>query len=169
MAWTAPEVERPSGDLDADELTLVTGLLAWHRQTLLAKCAGLDARQLAMRSVPPSNLSLLGLLRHLAKVERIWFRERAAGEDIAPLYGGAGNDTDFEELDLDAEAAWTTLVEEVRASERVTARLGLDHTFEHSGRTFSLRFVHLHMIGEYARHNGHADFLREQIDGVTGA
>src|SRR3954452_4374914 len=85
--WTAPQVERPEDDDDTgDERTVLTDYLAFHRATLLVKCAGLDGEQLARRTVEPSSMSLLGLVRHMAKVERIWFRIRFAGEEVEPLF-----------------------------------------------------------------------------------
>ncbi|RKT77985.1 uncharacterized protein DUF664 [Terracoccus luteus] len=170
MPWTAPTVTRPSGSLVADERTMLRELLQWHRETLLHKCAGLTGEQLATRSVPPSGLSLLGLLRHLRKVERIWLRTRVAGEAVEPLHGfGTGREDDFDELDpTRAQAEYEALLEEWRLADAAVEGLGLDETFEGPHGPFSLRFVHLHLIGEYARHNGHADLVRERVDGVTG-
>lgn len=149
---------------------MLTGYLGWFRSTLLQKCAGLTGEQLAERTVPPSNLTLLGLLRHMAKVERTWFRERFAGQRLDPMYDPAqGKDADFEDLDP-ARAAddYARLVEECRLADAVVADASLDDTFTHNGELFSLRLVHVHMIGEYARHIGHADLVRERLDGVTG-
>ncbi|MBF6048160.1 DUF664 domain-containing protein [Streptomyces sp. NRRL B-1677] len=171
MTWTAPGITRPGGSLSAGERTLLTGLLAWHRSTLLHKCAGLTGEQLAERSVPPSDLSLLGLIRHMAKVERIWFRERFAGQDVPRLHGtGENANADFEECDP-ARAAedYACLLEEQRLADAVVAKASLDDTFTAGGETYSLRFVLLHLIGEYARHNGHADLVRQRVDGLTGA
>ncbi|CAM5553931.1 DinB family protein [Streptomyces abikoensis] len=171
MTWTAPGITRPVGSLTAGERTLLTGLLAWHRSTLLHKCAGLTGEQLAERSVPPSDLSLLGLIRHMAKVERIWLRERFAGQDVPRLHGTAENrDADFAEADP-ARAAedYACLLKEQRLADALIAEASLDDTFTAGGETYSLRFVLLHLIGEYARHNGHADLVRERVDGVTGA
>jgi hypothetical protein len=150
---------------------MLPDMLAWHRSTLLAKCSGLTGAQLAERSVAPSGLSLLGLLRHLRKVERVWLRQRVAGEDIEPLHGfGLGQDLDFDELDPDrAGADYEALLAEWGAADRAVAGRGLDEVVEAGGQVFSLRFVYLHLIGEYARHNGHADLLREVVDGATGA
>lgn len=149
---------------------MLTGYLGWFRSTLLQKCAGLTGEQLAERTVPPSDLTLLGLLRHMAKVERTWFRERFAGQSLDPMYDPAqGKDADFEDLDP-ARAAddYARLVEECRLADAVIADASLDDTFTHDGEVFSLRLVHVHMIGEYARHIGHADLVRERLDGVTG-
>ncbi|MDT4914161.1 MAG: hypothetical protein QOC66_3289 [Pseudonocardiales bacterium] len=149
---------------------MLEGYLGWQRVTLLNICTGLTGEQLAVRSLPKSNLSLLGLVRHLAKVERVWFRIRAAGEAIDPLYDLAlGKDHDFDALDPeDAPAALDRLQAEWSAADVAAAALDFDHTFDVHGDPFSLRMVYVHMIGEYARHNGHADLLREHLDGVTG-
>jgi uncharacterized damage-inducible protein DinB len=169
--WTAPAVDRNAEPKVGDERTLLEGWLDFHRDTLLMKCAGLTAEQLKLRAVEPSTLTLLGLVRHMALVERSWFRERAAGQDVPWLYSTEDNlDGDFDDVDdADAEADFATYragLHEVRAA---VADLPLEHEFATS-RTpaISLRWVYLHMIEEYARHNGHADLLRERIDGVTG-
>ncbi|SDU18300.1 Protein of unknown function [Amycolatopsis keratiniphila] len=171
MTWTAPEVTRPSGDTAADERILLPSLLTWHRSTFLHKLSGLTGEQLATASVPPSNMTLLGLVRHLAKVERFWFRLRYAAQDIEPLYDPAlGKDHDFEVLDAaKAEEAYDILLEEIRLADEAAAEGSLDDTFDLGGTPFSLRMLYLHMIGEYARHNGHADLIRERVDGHTGA
>ncbi|MFF9348769.1 DinB family protein [Streptomyces sp. NPDC014734] len=170
MTWKAPHVERMSGSLVAGERDMITGYLAWYRDTLLHKCAGLTGEQLAERTVEPSALTLLGLIRHMAKVERVWFRRRFAGEDLDEMYDPAkGKDADFEDLDpARAEEDYGRLVEERRLADAIVADASLDDTFTHAGEEYSLRMVHLHMIGEYARHIGHADLLRERLDGVTG-
>ncbi|MEU8626446.1 DinB family protein [Streptomyces sp. NPDC048669] len=171
MTWTAPEAVRTGGSFVAGEREMLTGYLGWFRSTLLHKCSGLTGEQLAERTVEPSNLSLLGLVRHMAKVERTWFRQRFAGQTMEPMYGLAnGKDADFEELDP-ARAAedYARLVEECRLADEVVAGVSFDETFTHDGEVYSLRMVHIHMISEYARHIGHADLVRERLDGVTGA
>jgi len=160
-------VRECAGDLDRP---ILEGFLAWQRSVLLGKCTGLTGAQLAERTVPPSSLSLLGLLRHMAKVERIWFRERFAGQELEPMYDpGKGKDADFEDLDP-ARAAedYERLVAECRMTDEIAAGASLDDTFTHAGEEYSLRLIHLHVIGEYARHIGQADLLRERLDGVTG-
>jgi hypothetical protein len=100
MTWTAPAPDPVDGALTGPDRPMLEGYLGWQRATLLNICAGLTGEQLATRSLPRSNLSLLGLVRHLAKVERTWFRIRAAAEPIGPLYDPAlGKDHDFDELD----------------------------------------------------------------------
>ncbi len=101
MIWTTTAPEPVSGPTTGDDRGILEGSLAWQRMTLLNVCAGLTAEQLAARPVSPSTLSLLGLVRHLAKVERIWLRQRVAGHDVPALYGGAGDATDFQEVDAE--------------------------------------------------------------------
>ena len=148
---------------------MLDGYLRWQRTRLLNICAGLSAQQLASRPLPPSSLSLLGLVRHMAKVERVWFRQRVAGEDVPSLYGGPGSPIDFGEIRIaDAPRAVDDLREEWRKADEAVSEFPLHHLLSFRDETWSLRMVFLHMIGEYASHNGHADLLREQIDGVTG-
>jgi uncharacterized damage-inducible protein DinB len=176
MSWIVPQTTRLEAPPAGDERTSLEGWLDFHRRTLLRKCAGLDAEQLRTRAVPPSTLSLLGLVRHLADVERSWFRQRLDGQDLADLFvpdndPGADPDADLHDVDdADPAAAFDVLAAEVEAARAVAATHGLDDAFVHprTGRRLTLRWVYLHMIEEYARHNGHADLLRERIDGVTG-
>jgi uncharacterized damage-inducible protein DinB len=170
VTWTAPAVEPVDGPLVGPDRPIIRGYLDFERATLANICAGLTGEQLALRPLPSSNLSLLGLVRHLAKVERTWFRIRAGGEPIEPLYDLAlGKDHDFDHLDpAEAEAALDRWREECRRGDEAAARLEPDASFEHDGETMSLGLVYAHMLAEYARHNGHADLLREAIDGVTG-
>jgi uncharacterized damage-inducible protein DinB len=173
MTWTAPSVDRTEPPLVAEERAALEAWLDYHRQTLLWKCAGLTADQLKQRAVPPSSLSLLGLVRHMVEVERWWFRMNAAGEDVDYVFcTDERPDADFDDVDdADAEQDLETFRRELDAARAGVAGLALDHTFPsrgHRPRTFDLRWVYVHMIEEYARHNGHADLLREGIDGTTG-
>ncbi|MEH0981138.1 DinB family protein [Micromonospora sp. CPCC 205556] len=175
MTWRAPEITRTTEPYVGDERTMLEGWLDYHRQTLLLKCAGLTAEQLKTPSVEPSGLTLLGLVRHLADVERWWFRIRAAGQDIPGLYDGEEDpDADLNALaDADPEATFATFAAEVAAAREAAAGLSLDDTFRRprcdgSADEMNVRWVYVHMIEEYARHNGHADLIRERIDGVTG-
>ncbi|WP_020145777.1 DinB family protein [Terracoccus sp. 273MFTsu3.1] len=170
MTWTAPDVSLPQFEPVGDERTLLEARLGWRRAVLLDTCAGLTGEQLAVRSVPPSNLSLLGLVRHMAKVERGWFREFIGGEELEPMYDPAlGPDADFEDLDpARAEADYERLVEECRRAETALAAVSLDDVRATEGGSWSVRAVVGHMISEYAQHSGHADLLRECIDGRTG-
>jgi uncharacterized damage-inducible protein DinB len=171
MTWTAPTVSPRDGPMTGDDRPILEGYLNWQRSTLLNICAGLTGEQLARRPIPSSNLSLLGLIRHLAKVERIWFRQRAAGEPVPPMYDPArGKDADFNDgTAASAPADLDRLRAEWQLAEQAIKDMDFDHTFDAGhGDTFSLRMMYVHLIGEYARHNGHADLIRESIDGVTG-
>ncbi|MER6156432.1 DinB family protein [Streptomyces sp. NPDC001868] len=172
--FVGPEGDpRGEGGFEGERATLV-GYLRNQRLTLELKCAGLDAEALARRSVPPSNMSLLGLVRHLAGVEQYWFREALAGEPPAPRHYRAGDDPDgdFNDAVADPEAvadAWTTWRSEVDFAERFVAGApDLGITGRHDDEPIALREVLVHLIEEYARHNGHADLLRERVDGRIG-
>ncbi|MFF5707178.1 DinB family protein [Streptomyces sp. NPDC012794] len=165
---------RPEPSTTAGEREMLEGWLDYHRSTLAWKCEGLSEEQLRLTPLRPSALSLLGLVRHMAEVERYWFREITLGEDLPELYSTRENvDGDFEFTDGDtwasAEQVWRT---ETDLARRAAAGRSLDAVSDaashHRGEVFSLRWVYTHMIEEYARHNGHADLLREHIDGATG-
>ncbi|MFJ6199977.1 DinB family protein [Micromonospora sp. NPDC092111] len=172
MTWTAPEITRTRELTVGDERAMLESWLDFHRQTLLRKCAGLTAGQLRTPSVEPSGLTLLGLVRHLAEVEAWWFRENFAGEQVDyPYFTPQTPDADHDVSAADAEADFATWHREVALARRAVAGRSLDETFTEVGpkkRTFNLRWVYVHLIEEYARHNGHADLIRERIDGVTG-
>jgi uncharacterized damage-inducible protein DinB len=163
---------RGDGGFDGERATLV-GYLRDQRLTLQMKCAGLDAEALARRSVPPSTMSLLGLVRHLADVERFWFRQVMAGEDAPRRYRSEENmDGAFDGAlpgpDV-VDEAWGSWRAEVAFAEEFTASApGLDVAGSNGDEPVALREVLVHMIEEYARHNGHADLLRERIDGRVG-
>jgi uncharacterized damage-inducible protein DinB len=163
--------ERPKVPPSGDERILLDAWLEWHRATLLMKCAGLTDAQLRERSVPPSPLSLLGLVRHMAEVERGWFRRGVGREKVDDLYCPDDNpEGDFADVDTaDVAADFATYHAEVAKGREACAAADLDETFGGDGKRFSVRWAYLHMIEEYARHNGHADFLRERIDGSTGS
>jgi uncharacterized damage-inducible protein DinB len=167
-------IERTFPDQVADERTTLRGFLDFHRQTLQWKCDGLTAEQLRRRSVPPSSMSLLGMVRHIADVERAWFRRTLAGEDAPPIfYRRPDNiDGDWDDIDTaDVDEAFRVWSEEIEAARRIEASFGtLDETVHDTryDEDVSVRWVMVHMIEEYARHNGHADLLREQLDGATG-
>jgi hypothetical protein len=173
MTWTAPEIERRDEPTVAGEQAMLEGWLDYHRDTLLLKCQGLSADQLKRRSVEPSSLSLLGLVRHMTDVERSWFRRRIGGALDLPgiYYDGANPDGEFDLVDTaDPEADFATFHAEVELARAAAAGHPLDETFHHerTGVEICVRWVYLHMIEEYARHNGHADLIRERIDGMTG-
>ncbi|MFG2986945.1 DinB family protein [Streptomyces sp. NPDC048258] len=157
--------------LAGDERATLTSVLQWQRDTLTMKCAGLTAEQLRRKAVAPSGLSLLGLVRHLAEVERGWFRNVLGGEDVRGYFpkNEAGERTEFHVEDADPAESFR-IWEETCARSRaiVEAAESLDVTGHFGGQPYSLHYILAHMIEEYARHNGHADLLREAIDGTTG-
>jgi len=173
MVWTAPQVGRSDPPLVGDERTMLQARLDYQRQTLLYKCRGLSGEELRRQASPPPSLSLLGLVRHMSEVERSWFRRRIGGDDVAFLYSSeADPDGEFDHVDLaDAEADFARFREELVLADAATAGRSLDDTFFHAYRktVMSVRWVFSHMIEEYARHNGHADLLRERIEGQTGS
>jgi uncharacterized damage-inducible protein DinB len=163
--------ERPLSQ--GDERATLNDFLRFQRLTLQVKCDGLDAGQLARRSVEPSTMSLLGLVRHMADVERGWFRSRFAGQDAPTRYQTeADPDGDFDGAVADpavVEEAWAAWRDEVAFAEQFTR----DHDLgfigcDSEGSPVSLRELLVHMVEEYARHNGHADLLRERVDGRLG-
>ncbi|GAA5025108.1 DinB family protein [Actinopolymorpha pittospori] len=153
---------------------MLRGFLDYHRATLAMKCDGLSDEQLREKSMPPSTLSLLGLVRHMAEVERTWFRRAINGERDLPLVWS--NEGDFQ-VAYDASAssrseafdAWQAEVEHSRRIEREAESLDVIGHQPRWGEDVSLRMVMVHVLLEYARHNGHADFLREGVDGTVGA
>jgi len=156
-----------------DEREILSSFLDWHRATFALKCAGVPAEPLSERTVPPSSLSLHGLVRHLAGVERWWFQIQFAGEDVPMLYYSDDDpNQDFDGLDGDiAEDFRVWRAECERSREILAAASSLEQTGtkRRTGEPFSLRWLLVHLIAEYARHNGHADLLRERIDGAIGA
>ncbi|MEV5885954.1 DinB family protein [Streptomyces sp. NPDC052020] len=159
---------------DADERTMLEGWLDYHRHTLAQKCEGLSDAQLRTASVAPSELSLMGLVRHMAEVERNWFRRVLAGEDAGPLYySDEDRDGEFHPTEADTwQEAYATWQCEIGVARRIAAGFGLDGLSRGRSRfteqPYSLRWIYTHMIEEYARHNGHADLVRERVDGATG-
>ena len=166
MTWTAPQMTRQDFPLDLTERQALEAFITWHRQTLLWKVAGLTGNQLVSHAIPTSNMTLLGIVRHMAEVERHWWRHRVAGEDVPNLYL---DDKEWTRLDPDRAAEdYQQLVDEWPMVDMVAARFDLDDTFERGGESWSIRTLYLHLIEEWARHNGHADLIREAIDGATG-
>jgi hypothetical protein len=152
---------------------MLLGWLDYHRATLALKCEGLSPDQLCLRAVPPSSMSLIGLVRHMADVEREWFRQAFEAESIPDLYAydEGGFDEAFDAIDPDgADASLATWRSECDVARTILARHSLDDlsTTPFQGKSLGMRWVVTHMIEEYARHNGHADLLRERIDGATG-
>jgi uncharacterized damage-inducible protein DinB len=177
MSETATESEtatdrprvRPTYVLD--ERDLLSGWLDFHRATLLTKCEGLTDEQLKARPLFSSELSLHGLVRHLAETERNWFQRILIPNPDAPRIWH-DPESGQTALGILEGAVWQRDLEvwraECEASRRVAGSLDLGHTGQWRDKQVSLRSVYLHMIQEYARHNGHADFIREMLDGVVG-
>ena len=159
--------------MHADERATLAGWLDFYRATLAQKCEGLDEAQLRMTAVPPSSLTLLGLVQHMAEVERNWFRRVLLGEQVAPIYDPTadpdGPDGGFDLVEggtFDAaRAAWEGEIAQARTN---CADRDLGQTSPFMGGQVTLRWIYNHMIAEYARHAGHADLIRERIDGTTG-
>ena len=174
MTWTASPVERvrpgePLGERDALE-----AWIDYHRATLLLKCSGLTADQLKARPAPPSTLSLLGLVRHMTEVERWWFRINAADLKMPFQYSTDEHESaDFDDIeDADAEANLELFRCEIDEARKAVRDKDLDEVITvhqvRPERRRDIRWIYLHMLEEYARHNGHADLIRELIDGATG-
>ncbi|HKP41044.1 DinB family protein [Mycobacterium sp.] len=161
-------IERLTPPLDADERTTLESWLDFYRSTLALKCEGLDDHQLRTPAVSPSQLTLLGLVQHLAEVERNWFRRILVGEQAPPIYSqittGAGHDGGFE---LSEQATYRTAVaiwqDEIAHARRNCKSRQLDDTSPFRDARVSLRWIYIHMIAEYARHCGHADLIRERL------
>jgi uncharacterized damage-inducible protein DinB len=165
--------ERIGPPVTGPEREMLRAFLDFHRATLAMKCEGLSDAELRRQSSPPSTLTLLGLVRHMAEVERTWFRRVISGEDIPLIWSDHG---DFQAAYNASEAsgdeacrAWQAEVEHSRRIEREAVSLEVTGYNERWQEDVSLRLVMLHLMHEYARHNGHADLLREGIDGSVGA
>ncbi|MER7171368.1 DinB family protein [Streptomyces mesophilus] len=159
--------------LTGGERETLRAFLDYHRATLAMKCEGLTDEELRQRSMPPSTLSLLALVRHMAEVERAWFH-RAFEDHDAPMVWS--DEIDFQAA-YDASAstraeafgAWDAEVERSRRIEKAAESLDATGYQPRWDKEISLRMVMVHVLLEYGRHNGHADFLREGVDGTTGA
>jgi hypothetical protein len=165
---TAPDVARTEPPRQGDDRTMLETWLDYYRASLLHKCAGLTDAQLVERSCPPSPMSLIGLVRHLTEMERM-YAHQLGDRDITLLYcTDTSPDGDFEDVAADAVGADLAIFREhCDRSRALLADLSLEATFGRD-RPYSVRWVHHYLIKEYARHLGHADLLRERIDGVTG-
>lgn len=163
---------RPPEPVAGPERTQLENWLDFHRSTLVLKCAELGVDQLTQRAVPPSNLTLLGLLQHMTLVEAWWFDVVLYDSDTPlPYSSDADRDAEFNDFSGGGPEAVATLFERTCARSReLCAPLSLDTLTMRTGQQnqIDLRWIYLHMIEEYARHNGHADLLREVIDGTTG-
>ena len=156
----------------ASERESLRGWLDYHRATLAWKCDGLDDDQLRLASMPPSTLTLMGLVRHMAEVERHWFRRVIAGQTIRHVWSEVW---DFQvaydgsrATRAEAFGAWRAEIDEARTIERGVVSLDEEFRVDAWDCDATLRTVLLHLIHDYARHNGHADFLREGLDGTVG-
>jgi hypothetical protein len=164
-------VNRVEPDFLLGEREMLRAWLDYHRATFAWKCEELSAEQLRQAAVPPSTLTLLGLVRHMGEVERWWFRVVFDRQVDVERYRNAGEWRDLEAADVPGDFAyWHDECEQARAIEAAAPSLdehGLEPT-PNGDFHVSLRWIMTHMIEEYARHNGHADLLRERIDGQTG-
>jgi len=174
--FVAPDEDPRSETPSVGERATLIDFIKGCRQTLELKCRGLDAEQMARRSVPPSNMSLLGLVRHMADVERYWFRQVLLGQDAPRRYRTTEDrDADFNCASADPavlDDAWKAWREEVICAEHCVegfADLGTTVQLPNEEEGIAIREVLMHMVAEYARHCGHADLLRERIDGRVGA
>jgi uncharacterized damage-inducible protein DinB len=165
--------ERIGPPLAGDERETLRAFLDYHRATLAMQCDGLDDEDLRRRAVPTSALTLLGLVRHMAEVERAWFRRTVDRQDIPLVWSDEGDfQTAYDASGAtraQAFAAWREEVAHARRIERAAPSLDMVVPCEKWGGDTTLRMVMLHLIHEYARHNGHADLLREAVDGTVGA
>jgi hypothetical protein len=169
------QVQRPEPPWAGDEKSTLIGFLEFHRATLRWKCAGLTPDQLIQRSAPPSTLRLLGLVRHLVEVESGWLSQRFDGQPEYSEYSSEQNpdgELDVTEADEESVAAtWARYDLEVARSRAIIDAAGLNDLAARpmsDGNRPTMRWILVHLIEEYARHNGHADLLRQAIDGATG-
>lgn len=170
MFVSEDEDPRRDGGWDNDERSVLLGFLEDRRLTLELKCSGLDADQMARPSVPPSDMSLLGLIRHLTSVESYWFRDAIAGLDgDRPFHAADGTDESFivEATDEAVADAWLAWRSQVAVSRSIIANVA-DLSERGAGNPIPVREVLVHLIREYAQHLGHADLIRERIDGRIG-
>ena len=171
MAGYLEDPRRQLPDFVLADRPMLESWLEFQRTTLVLKCEGLDDQGRKRRPVPTSKLSLHGLVRHTAEVERNWFQRVLLGNDAAAFIWRTPKVADSELVPLDNAdweadlAAWRA---ECEASRRAAASRELDDTGLRDGQPCSLRWIYAHMIEEYARHNGHADVIRELVDGGVG-
>jgi hypothetical protein len=161
-------------DRTADERPMLEAFLRYFRVVLARKAEGITDEQARRAACPPSDMTLLGLVRHMGEVERIWAQWIFSGEQNAPIFYGRAHPSGDEDGDFHPPAD-ATLAEafevywaQIAAADAVYAAADLDQVAATEGRSESLRWIYVHLIEEYARHCGHADLLREAVDGVTG-
>jgi uncharacterized damage-inducible protein DinB len=171
MVGDIEDPRRTEPDFLLGERQMLEGWLEYHRITLLIKCEGLSDVERKARPVATSKLSLHGLVRHMAEVERGWFRRVLLSEPDTPNIWPDPNFEDTELVPID-DADWESDLDiwqvQCDASRAAAASKSLDDTGQHRAGPCSLRWIYNHMIEEYARHNGHADLIREMIDGAVG-
>jgi uncharacterized damage-inducible protein DinB len=179
MTSTPPPDTRIDPPLRADEVATLRAFLDYHRETFRWKCRGLTQEQLA-QSLPPTDMTLGGMMKHLAVVESGWFEETFAGGSLMPPFDTVDWDADRDwewhtARDDSPEELFAVFDEAVRRADAVIDGALADRGLEsesaepsRQGGAFSLRWILVHLIEEYARHNGHADLIRESIDGQTG-
>ncbi|MFJ6292628.1 DinB family protein [Streptomyces griseoviridis] len=168
---------RPVPPAHADERAMLEAWLDFHRATLALKCSGLADDQSRLAALPPSTMTLLGLVQHVAEVERNWFQRVFARLDVPPVHGDNNLDGYALRPDRGLDEATARWQVEIARGRELIADASLDDCGRLSeqdagfvgDQEVSLRWIMVHMIEEYARHNGHADLIRERIDGVTGA
>jgi hypothetical protein len=166
-----PGDTRVTPPLVGDERELLTSFLDFYRATVELKCTGVPKDKLNEQTMPPSTMTLHGLIRHLAGAEQWWFQYQFAQEEVEWLVDPVQNpEDDFDDLSGDFDEALATWRAMCQRSREIVAAADLDDTgiVERNGKPVSLRRIMVHMIAEYARHSGHADFLREAIDGAVG-
>ena len=157
-----------------DERTTLIAFLNYQRAVLARKAEGLTEDQARIAACLPSDLTMLGLIRHMADVERTWSQKSLMGTDIGPIYYGSGHpdgddDGDFHPPpDATLAAALSTYWSEIAVADGIYTAASLDDIERRERATYSLRWILVHLIEEYARHCGHADLIRQAIDGSTG-
>jgi uncharacterized damage-inducible protein DinB len=175
LARTQPFADWPKDDAAvADERATLVAFLDYQRAVLGRKAHGLSDGQARRAACPPSDLSIIGLIRHMADVERNWSQRRFAGENRQPLYYGDAHpdgdpDGDFHPpADATLAEALSTFWAEVAASDRIYSAASLDDVARDAEPAYTLRWILVHLIEEYSRHCGHADLVRQALDGATG-
>jgi uncharacterized damage-inducible protein DinB len=174
ILWAMSPIEKlelPPKQRAANEADTVWAMLDFYRTTLVRKCAGLSDDDLRSRCIPPSNLSLMGILRHMADVEVYWFGQVFGGDEVTYAYDPEMIGADFDDLsESSGKATATTFFECVARSKAITNDVNLDtlSAKRPGDEPINLRYIVVHLIEEYARHCGHADLLREVLDGETG-
>ncbi len=158
----------------ADERTTLLAFLAYQRAVLARKAEGLSDEQARIAACPPSDLTMLGLVRHMTEVERIWSQRSLMGAELEPIYYGSTHpdgdeDGDFHPLpDATLADAFADYWSEIDVADGIFAAAALDDIERRDRAMYSLRWILVHLIEEYARHCGHADLIRQAIDGATG-